>query len=200
MSLAAGKRAPCRIPTRWRLWHFLPTATHWQRGTRTVRCGYGARHRPLRSRRNAGRRRPLTAPLFRLPSPDTGERRSQRALSADEQKLADACRLYLEALPGGPHAVETAFKVGRLEYVSSQLEAAEKHLSWIALNHPEHELAEYAANLVLDISNLRKDWQGVHRWALRFLEDKRLTAHGTLLNDLRRHLSPDHALVKGAHP
>jgi tetratricopeptide (TPR) repeat protein len=117
---------------------------------------------------------------------DTGERRARRALTADERKLAAACLLYLQALPGGPHAVEVAFKIGRLEYLSGDSEAARKHLSFIALSHPEHELAEYAANLVLDIENLRGDWQAVHRWALRFLEDRRLIAHGTLLQDLRR--------------
>jgi TolA-binding protein/Flp pilus assembly protein TadD len=117
---------------------------------------------------------------------DTGERRAQRALTPDEEKLAAACTLYLEALPEGPHAVEVAFKVGRLEYVGNDLFEAEKHLAAIALRHPEHELAEYAANLVLDISNLRKDWEGVHNWALRFLEDKKLIAHGTLAQDLKR--------------
>ena len=117
---------------------------------------------------------------------DTGERRAQRPLTADEKKLAGACRLYLEALPDGPHAVEVAFKVGRLEYVSNNLAAAEQHLAWIAEKHPDHELAEYAANLVLDISNLRKDWRGMHGWAVKFLADKRLTAHGTMLADLKR--------------
>src|SRR5439155_1436646 len=117
---------------------------------------------------------------------DTGERRAQRPLTADEQRLAEACNLYLKALPQGPHAVEVAFKAGRLEYISGDYDASRKHLSFIALEHPEHELAEYAANLVLDIENLRGDWEAVRRWALRFLEDRRLTAHGTLLQDLRR--------------
>lgn len=117
---------------------------------------------------------------------DTGERRAQRPLTAEEKKLAAACQLYLQALPDGPHAVEVAFKAGRLEYISGDYEGARKHLSWIALSHSEHELAEYAANLVLDIENLRGNWEGVHRWALKFLEDRRLTAHGSLLQDLRR--------------
>ena len=117
---------------------------------------------------------------------DTGERRARRALSAEEGKLAAACLLYLKALPDGPHAVEVAFKAGRLEYISGDYDASRNHLSFIALSHPEHELAEYAANLVLDIENLRGNWEGVHRWALRFLGDRRLTAHGTLLQDLRR--------------
>src|SRR5712664_2967824 len=117
---------------------------------------------------------------------DTGERRAQRPLTADEKKLAAACRLYLETLPEGPHSVEVAFKVGRLEYVSGDYEAAQKHLSSIALAHPEHELSEFAANLVLDMENMRGNWEGVHRWALRFLDDRRLTAHGTLVQDLKR--------------
>src|SRR3989440_6370578 len=129
---------------------------------------------------------------------DTGERRAQRPLTADEQRLAEACNLYLKALPQGPHAVEVAFKVGRLEYISGDYDASRKHLSFIALEHPEHELAEYAANLVLDIENLRGDWEAVRRWALRFLEDRRLTAHGTLLQDLRR-VEEDNAYAP-AHP
>ena len=111
---------------------------------------------------------------------------AQRKLTDDEVKLADACRLYLAALPEGPHAVEVAFKVGRLEYIGGDLPAAEKHLAWVALDHPEHELAEYAANLVLDTYNLRKDWAGLHSWAVRFMGDQKLASHGTLAQDFKR--------------
>jgi len=113
-------------------------------------------------------------------------RGAQHPLTADEELLAASCRLFLEALPDGQHAVEVAFKLGRLEYVSGKLDEAQKHLSWIAASHPEHELAEYAANLVLDIANLRKDYRAVHEWALKFLADKKLTGHGTLQADLKR--------------
>ena len=111
---------------------------------------------------------------------------AQRPLTADEEFLASSCRLFLEALPDTQHSVEVAFKLGRLEYLSGKLDEAQKHLSWIALGHPEHELAEYAANLVLDLANVRKDYQAVHDWALRFLSDKRLVAHGALQADLKR--------------
>ena len=132
---------------------------------------------------------------------DTGERRAQRPLTDEEQRLAGACRLYLQALPEGPHAVEVAFKVGRLEYISGDYDGAQKDLTFIALAHPEHELSEYAANLVLDMQNLRGDWAGVHRWAVRFLGDKRLTAHGTLLQDLRRiEEESAYALADGVRP
>ena len=111
---------------------------------------------------------------------------AQRPLTEQEKLLANACSLYLEALPGGQHAVEVAFKLGRLEYLANDLDAAEKQLAWVAQVHPENELAEYAANLVLDISNLRHDWVSVHAWALKFLADKKLISHGTLAADLKR--------------
>ena len=111
---------------------------------------------------------------------------AQRPLTADEELLASSCRLFLEGLPDAQHSVEVSFKLGRLLYLSGKLDEAEKQLSSIALGHPEHELAEYAANLVLDIANLRKDYRAVHDWALRFLSDKRLVAHGGLQADLKR--------------
>ena len=111
---------------------------------------------------------------------------AQRALTPPEELLAKSCLLYLEALPDGPHAVEVAFKVGRLEYRAQRLDDAQKHLAWVATEHPEHELAEYAANLVLDIANLRHDYAGMHGWALKFLGDPKLTRHGTLAQDLKR--------------
>ena len=111
---------------------------------------------------------------------------AQRPLTPEEMKLADACLLYLDVLPDGQHAVEVTFKIGRLEYLSGKLDASEKHLSAIALKHPESELSEYAANLVLDIANLRKDYRGVHDWSVRFLDDGKLAARGTLRADLTR--------------
>ena len=117
---------------------------------------------------------------------DAKQKTAQRALSAEEDRLARSCLLYLEVLPEGPHAVEVAFKIGRLEYVAQKLDAAEKHLAWVATAHPEHELAEFSANLVLDISNLRHDYPAMHAWAVRFLGDAKLVKHGTLAKDLKR--------------
>ena len=117
---------------------------------------------------------------------DTGAHGDQRKLSPDEEKLHKACLLYLQALPEGPHAVEVAFKAGRLEYLSGQLDEAREHLVWVAKKHPEHELAEYSANLVLDIANIRKDWEGLHKSAVEFSGDKKLLSHGTLAADVAR--------------
>ena len=98
-----------------------------------------------------------------------------KPLQPSEKSLAATCALYLQALPEGPKAVEVAYRLGRLEIRAKELEAATRHLSWIALTHPEHDLAEPAANLTLDIANLKKDFPAVHAWAVKFL------AHGKLV-------------------
>jgi TolA-binding protein len=131
-----------------------------------------------------GRQQKAAAKATQGSSPGGGA--VQRPLSAREEQLAFACALYLEALPDGPHAVEVAFKLGRLRYLSGALDEAREKLAWVATQHPENELAEYAANLVLDIENLRHDSKAVNAWAAKFLADRKLTAHGKLAQDLTR--------------
>lgn len=105
----------------------------------------------------------------------SGDAQALKPLDANEKKLAATCALYLEALPAGPKAVAVAYRLGRLEIRSKELDQATLHLEWIALSHPEHELAEPAANLILDIANLKKDFSAVHAWAVKLL------AHGKLV-------------------
>jgi TolA-binding protein len=132
----------------------------------------------------SGRPQKAAAKATQASSPAGGA--AQRPLSAREGLLARACALYLEALPDGPHAVEVAFKLGRLRYLAGALDEAREKLAWVATQHPENELAEYAANLVLDIENLRHDSRAVNAWAAKFLADRKLSAHGKLARDLTR--------------
>ena len=132
----------------------------------------------------SGRQQRAAAKAMQATSPGGGA--AQRPLSAREELLAGACALYLAALPDGPHAVEVAFKLGRLRYLSGALDEARDKLAWVATQHPENELAEYAANLVLDIENLRHDSKAVHAWAAKFLADRKLTARAKLAQDLTR--------------
>ncbi len=99
-----------------------------------------------------------------------------KPLEPGEKLLEAACSLYLQALPAGPKAVEVAYRLGRLEIRNQELDQATSHLSSIALQHPEHELAEFAANLVLDVQNLKKDFPAVHAWAVKLLGQSKLLA------------------------
>lgn len=70
---------------------------------------------------------------------------------------------YLKNFQKGDKNVELRFKIGRLYYLSNHFPEAEKTFREVVQLHPKSKQAEYAANLLLDIYNLRKDFVGLER-------------------------------------
>ncbi|ACG74615.1 Tetratricopeptide TPR_2 repeat protein [Anaeromyxobacter sp. K] len=109
------------------------------------------------------------------------------AMAPQRQKLAEACQRYLEYQPRGEKWVEVAYKLANLHYRHNAFGEASDLFTRIALDHPQHELAGYSANLVLDAYNLLGDWRNVNGWAKRFYDNRALiAAHPQLKDDLSR--------------
>ncbi|HTN52758.1 MAG TPA: tetratricopeptide repeat protein [Anaeromyxobacter sp.] len=109
------------------------------------------------------------------------------ALTPARQKLVDACERYLKWQPKGDRWVEVAYKAANLYYRHNRFGEATDLFTRVALDHPEHELAGYSTNLVLDAYNLLGDWRNVNGWAKRFYADAALIkAHPQLKDDLAR--------------
>lgn len=70
---------------------------------------------------------------------------------------------YLKSFQKADKNVELRFKVGRLYYLSNHFAEAEKIFKEVIQNNPKSKQAEYAANLLLDMYNLRKDFVGLER-------------------------------------
>lgn len=68
---------------------------------------------------------------------------------------------YVEKFPGSEKAVEIKFRMGRLYYQSNYFDEATKHFREIVQQYPKTKYAEYSANLLLDIYNLKKDYVGL---------------------------------------
>jgi TolA-binding protein len=108
-------------------------------------------------------------------------------LAPQRQRLLDACARYLEWQPKGDKWVEIAYKAARLHYQHNGFAEATDLFTRIALDHPAHELAGYATNLVLDAYNLLGDWRNVNGWAKRFWANAKLVeAHPALKADLAK--------------
>lgn len=110
-----------------------------------------------------------------------------------KQALLEACERYLKYVPKGEKKVEVTYKVANIYYRYNHFDEAVQRFAWVALEHPEHELAEYAANLVLDSYVLLDQPAKVNAWARRFLKNGRL-AKGKYRDDLLRVLE-DSALT-----
>lgn len=68
---------------------------------------------------------------------------------------------YTEATPKGENVVPIRYKLGSLYYYYNQFDKALKIFDEIITKHPKTQYAEFAANLTLDIYNLRKDYVGL---------------------------------------
>ncbi|MFN7824554.1 MAG: tetratricopeptide repeat protein [Pseudobdellovibrionaceae bacterium] len=68
---------------------------------------------------------------------------------------------YTNKFPSSEKNVEMQFRIGRLHYQHNQFDQAIPYFREIVQKHPRTKYAEYSANLLLDIYNLRKDYEGL---------------------------------------
>jgi len=76
-------------------------------------------------------------------------------------RFIQAAQLYISQFPNSEKTVEMKFRVGRLNYQYNQFDPAIQSFKEIVVKHPKTKYAEYSANLLLDIYNLRKDYVGL---------------------------------------
>lgn len=76
---------------------------------------------------------------------------------------------YVEKFPNAEKAVEIKFRMGRLFYQSNHFDPAIKHFREIVQQYSKTKYAEYSANLLLDIYNLKKDYVGLAKMGTELL-------------------------------
>lgn len=84
-------------------------------------------------------------------------------LDAATERFIKAGRWYTEHFPTTEKAPEIRFRIGRLFYQSNHFDEATAEFRGIIEKHPRTKYAEYSANLLLDIYNLRKDYVGLEK-------------------------------------
>ena len=68
---------------------------------------------------------------------------------------------YIKVSPQGEDRVTIQYRLGAFYYYYNQFDSALKHLKEVTQNPSSKEYAKYAANLILDIYNLKKDYKGL---------------------------------------
>jgi tetratricopeptide (TPR) repeat protein len=77
------------------------------------------------------------------------------------EHFISAAQLYISQFPNSEKTPEMKFRVGRLYYQFNQFDPAIQYFKDIVVKYPKTKYAEYSANLLLDIYNLRKDYTGL---------------------------------------
>jgi tetratricopeptide (TPR) repeat protein len=81
------------------------------------------------------------------------------------ERFISASQWYIARFPNSEKTPEIKFRVGRLHYQYNQFDQAIPFFREIVQKHSGTKYAEYSANLLLDIFNLKKDYAGLERTA-----------------------------------
>ena len=90
---------------------------------------------------------------------------------------------FLPVRPAAATEEQTAlslYRQGKAHYDNDRFDQALAAFDRVVSRHPENPVAEYAANLSLDILNLKKDYAGLEKLARRYAADKILMRNDSL--------------------
>ncbi len=83
--------------------------------------------------------------------------------SSKVSQFVQVAQWYLGKFPKAAKTAEIKFRVGRLYYQHNQFDRAIPYFKDIVQTYPNTKYAEYSANLLLDIFNLKKDYAGLEK-------------------------------------
>ena len=90
-------------------------------------------------------------------------------ISEDYERFIKACDLYKKYVDKSEYLVDIEYDAARIYYDLNHFDKAAPRFKDIAENHQKHRLAIYAANLLLDIYNLQKNFDELEKQADTFL-------------------------------
>ncbi|MCC6747684.1 MAG: tetratricopeptide repeat protein [Deltaproteobacteria bacterium] len=114
-----------------------------------------------------------------------GEAQKPRPIPPNQQKMIAAFDTYIKYVPNSPELVSIMYRKARIYYENNYFQKAADMFAIIATKHPDHELALYSANLLLDALNILKKYDELSRWVETFLKSPKL-AQGEFLAQLRK--------------
>ena len=91
--------------------------------------------------------------------------------SAEIKKFEQSAIQYTTQFPNGEKRSLVTFKMARLHYIHNHLDEALAGFKEVVKLDPKSKLGEYAANLVLDIYNIKKDYSGLQAAGKEMLKE-----------------------------
>ncbi|MEI7973444.1 MAG: tetratricopeptide repeat protein, partial [Bdellovibrio sp.] len=110
-----------------------------------------------------------------LPKDDEIARRVGKSLDPvsfpkEAQNFISTALWFSTKFPQHPKNLEILFRLGRLHYQHNQFESAIPYFQQVIQRDPKSKPAEFSANLLLDIYNLKKDYAGLEKVGMELLQ------------------------------
>ena len=92
------------------------------------------------------------------------------------KRLIEACDRYMDLVPREKtkNVSGIQFKAAKMFYDHSHFDTAIKRFSRLVDEFPGEPEAEFAANLIIDIYNLREDWKNLYETSVAYLKNETL--------------------------
>lgn len=79
----------------------------------------------------------------------------------NERRFQEAATRYIQRFPKGERVPDISFKLARMAYTYNRFDEALPAFQEIVRKYPNTQYSRFSANLILDIFNLRKDFDGL---------------------------------------
>lgn len=89
-------------------------------------------------------------------------------IPAAEKRFIEVAEYYIKEYPQGERVVDVRFRIAGVYYRRRHFDDAQNVFKEIALKHPKHRSATTAAHIVLDIDNIKKNYEALHSNAALF--------------------------------
>ena len=109
----------------------------------------------------------------------------KKPIPEKQLKMISAFDTYIKYVPDAPELVPIIYRKARIFYNYNHYDEAVKVFALIVNKHSDHELATFAANLLLDSLNITKQFDELNKWVDRMLTIKDL-AKDDMLVQLRK--------------
>ncbi len=90
--------------------------------------------------------------------------------SKESQNFVATAQWFAQKFPNHPKNLEILFRMGRLHYQHNQFDQAIPYFQQVVRRDPKSKPAEFSANLLLDIFNLKKDYAGLEQVGSELLQ------------------------------
>lgn len=88
-----------------------------------------------------------------------------KEIPADEKRFIEVGEFYIREYPQGQRIVDVRFRIAAIYYRYHHFDRSLELFKDIALKHPKHRGATTAANIALDILNIKKDFESLDKLA-----------------------------------
>jgi TolA-binding protein len=114
------------------------------------------------------------------------KKRGKAAIPKNKRRFIQAAEIYLDHCPKDQDLCSVKFDIAKTYYDYNHYDVAVRRFDEVVRDCTDNELAEYAANLVLDTFNIKQDWERLNKYSRKYYSNQTLMKNQKLKTFLQK--------------